>query len=169
MDEYSDMVAVAKPMVYITMGELVNTHRVRACASLGQWVGGLALEGRHGSNSVSPLLPPSCSCCWNTRTGSPLITETPCMSSWRTLGSCPLSLTSSVRALLDTGAGGGACRRGGSAGEQGLGTCPLEFLFSLGHVPGGWLHTPSFPLVLRWTQTDGTLYHHINVMLNHMR
>ena len=127
MDEYSDMVAVAKPMVYITMGELVNTHRVRACASLGQWVGGLALEGRRGSNSVSPLLPPSCSCCWNTRTGSPLITETPCMSSWRTLGSCPLSLTSSVRALLDTGAGGRACRRGGSAGEQGLGTCLSSF------------------------------------------
>ncbi|KAB0394310.1 hypothetical protein E2I00_000120, partial [Balaenoptera physalus] len=31
MDEYSDMVAVAKPVVYITVGELVNTHR---CASL---------------------------------------------------------------------------------------------------------------------------------------
>jgi Ras GTPase-activating-like protein IQGAP2/3 len=29
MDEYSDMVAVAKPMVYITVGELVSTHRVR--------------------------------------------------------------------------------------------------------------------------------------------
>ncbi|XP_045371865.1 ras GTPase-activating-like protein IQGAP3 isoform X1 [Camelus bactrianus] len=28
MDEYSDMVAVAKPVVYITMGELVNTHRL---------------------------------------------------------------------------------------------------------------------------------------------
>ena len=154
MDEYSDMVAVAKPVVYITMGELVNTHRVRACASLGQWVGGLALEGRRGSSSVSPFLPPPCSCCWNTRTGSPLITETPCTSSWRTLGSYPLSLTSSVRTILDTGAGSGAGRRGGWAGEQGLGTCPLEFLFSLGHVPGGWLRTPCLPLVLRWTQTD---------------
>uniref|UniRef100_G3WR35 IQ motif containing GTPase activating protein 3 n=1 Tax=Sarcophilus harrisii TaxID=9305 RepID=G3WR35_SARHA len=28
MDEYSDMVAVAKPMVYITVGELINTHRL---------------------------------------------------------------------------------------------------------------------------------------------
>ncbi|XP_037354419.1 ras GTPase-activating-like protein IQGAP3 isoform X2 [Talpa occidentalis] len=28
MDEYTDMVAVAKPMVYITVGELVNTHRL---------------------------------------------------------------------------------------------------------------------------------------------
>ncbi|XP_045401344.1 ras GTPase-activating-like protein IQGAP3 isoform X2 [Lemur catta] len=28
IDEYSDMVAVAKPMVYITVGELVNTHRL---------------------------------------------------------------------------------------------------------------------------------------------
>uniref|UniRef100_G1PDV0 IQ motif containing GTPase activating protein 3 n=1 Tax=Myotis lucifugus TaxID=59463 RepID=G1PDV0_MYOLU len=28
MDEYSDMVAVSKPMVYITVGELVNTHRL---------------------------------------------------------------------------------------------------------------------------------------------
>ncbi|XP_039107328.1 ras GTPase-activating-like protein IQGAP3 isoform X2 [Hyaena hyaena] len=28
MDEYSDMVAVAKPVVYITMGELVSTHRL---------------------------------------------------------------------------------------------------------------------------------------------
>ncbi|XP_064449809.1 ras GTPase-activating-like protein IQGAP3 isoform X3 [Mirounga angustirostris] len=28
MDEYSDMVAVAKPIVYITVGELVNTHRL---------------------------------------------------------------------------------------------------------------------------------------------
>ncbi|KAM8814731.1 ras GTPase-activating-like protein IQGAP3 [Rhynchonycteris naso] len=28
MDKYSDMVAVAKPMVYITVGELVNTHRL---------------------------------------------------------------------------------------------------------------------------------------------
>ncbi|XP_057582766.1 ras GTPase-activating-like protein IQGAP3 isoform X5 [Hippopotamus amphibius kiboko] len=28
MDEYSDMVAVAKPVVYITAGELVNTHRL---------------------------------------------------------------------------------------------------------------------------------------------
>ena len=110
MDEYSDMVAVAKPVVYITMGELVNTHRVRACASSGQWVDGLALEGGPGSNSVSPLLPPSGSCCWNTRTGSPLITETPCTSSWRTLGSCPLSLTLSVSAILDTGAGGQVSR-----------------------------------------------------------
>jgi Ras GTPase-activating-like protein IQGAP2/3 len=29
IDEYSDMVAVAKPMVYITVGELIGTHRVR--------------------------------------------------------------------------------------------------------------------------------------------
>lgn len=29
IDEYSDMVAVAKPMVYITVGELISTHRVR--------------------------------------------------------------------------------------------------------------------------------------------
>ncbi|XP_040308557.1 ras GTPase-activating-like protein IQGAP3 isoform X1 [Herpailurus yagouaroundi] len=28
MDEYSDMVAVARPVVYITVGELVNTHRL---------------------------------------------------------------------------------------------------------------------------------------------
>ncbi|XP_042538216.1 ras GTPase-activating-like protein IQGAP3 [Dipodomys spectabilis] len=28
MDEYSDMVAVAKPMVYITVGELVSTHKL---------------------------------------------------------------------------------------------------------------------------------------------
>ncbi|XP_054995371.1 ras GTPase-activating-like protein IQGAP3 [Sorex araneus] len=28
MDEYSDMVAVAKPLVYITVGELVHTHRL---------------------------------------------------------------------------------------------------------------------------------------------
>lgn len=28
MDEYSDMVAVAKPVVYITVGELINTHRL---------------------------------------------------------------------------------------------------------------------------------------------
>ncbi|XP_077012591.1 ras GTPase-activating-like protein IQGAP3 [Tamandua tetradactyla] len=28
MDEYSDMVTVAKPMVYITVGELTNTHRL---------------------------------------------------------------------------------------------------------------------------------------------
>lgn len=36
MDEYSDMVAVAKPVVYITVGELVNTHRVRGAAG-GRW------------------------------------------------------------------------------------------------------------------------------------
>lgn len=29
IDEYSDMVAVAKPMVYITVGELISTHVVR--------------------------------------------------------------------------------------------------------------------------------------------
>ncbi|KAF6293016.1 IQ motif containing GTPase activating protein 3 [Rhinolophus ferrumequinum] len=28
VDEYSDMVAVAKPVVYVTVGELVNTHRL---------------------------------------------------------------------------------------------------------------------------------------------
>ncbi|KAM5256188.1 ras GTPase-activating-like protein IQGAP3 [Ctenodactylus gundi] len=28
MDEYSDMVAVAKPVVYITVGELINTHKL---------------------------------------------------------------------------------------------------------------------------------------------
>ncbi|XP_019518032.1 PREDICTED: ras GTPase-activating-like protein IQGAP3 [Hipposideros armiger] len=28
VDEYSDMVALAKPMVYVTVGELVNTHRL---------------------------------------------------------------------------------------------------------------------------------------------
>lgn len=32
MDEYADMVAVAKPVAYVTVGELVNTHRVRAAA-----------------------------------------------------------------------------------------------------------------------------------------
>lgn len=30
MDEYSEMVAVAKPVIYITVGELINTHKVRA-------------------------------------------------------------------------------------------------------------------------------------------
>lgn len=30
IDEYSDMVAVAKPVVYITVGELISTHRVRS-------------------------------------------------------------------------------------------------------------------------------------------
>ncbi|KAM8986460.1 ras GTPase-activating-like protein IQGAP3 isoform 2-T2 [Ara ararauna] len=28
MDEYSEMVAVAKPVIYITVGELINTHRL---------------------------------------------------------------------------------------------------------------------------------------------
>lgn len=31
VDEYLDMVAVSKPMVYITVGELINTHKVRSC------------------------------------------------------------------------------------------------------------------------------------------
>lgn len=31
VDEYSEMVAVAKPVIYITVGELINTHKVRAC------------------------------------------------------------------------------------------------------------------------------------------
>lgn len=58
MDEYSDMVAVSKPTVYITVGELVNTHRVRGCnlGYLGRWAGlwkstlggGLTLAGRRG-------------------------------------------------------------------------------------------------------------------------
>lgn len=41
MDEYSDMVAVAKPVVYITVGELVNTHRVRRrkLGVLCKWAG----------------------------------------------------------------------------------------------------------------------------------
>lgn len=42
MDEYSDMVAVAKPVVYITVGELINTHRVRSCNLAGAgkvWAG----------------------------------------------------------------------------------------------------------------------------------
>lgn len=30
VDEYSEMVAVAKPVIYITVGELINTHKVRA-------------------------------------------------------------------------------------------------------------------------------------------
>lgn len=61
MDEYSDMVAVAKPVVYITVGELVNTHRVRGgnLGALGRWAG----PGRPGSNSASLFLPPSYSCC----------------------------------------------------------------------------------------------------------
>lgn len=29
MDEYSEMVAVAKPVIYITVGELINTHKVK--------------------------------------------------------------------------------------------------------------------------------------------
>lgn len=29
MDEYSEMVAVAKPVIYITVGELIDTHKVR--------------------------------------------------------------------------------------------------------------------------------------------
>lgn len=51
MDEYSDMVAVAKPVVYITVGELLNTHRVRAAAG-GRWEDGLALGGRPGSAPI---------------------------------------------------------------------------------------------------------------------
>lgn len=51
MDEYSDMVAVAKPVVYITVGELLSTHRVRAAAG-GRWEGGLALGGRPGSAPI---------------------------------------------------------------------------------------------------------------------
>lgn len=35
MDEYSDMVSVAKPLVYITVGELVHTHRVSVHVGLG--------------------------------------------------------------------------------------------------------------------------------------
>lgn len=54
MDEYSDMVAVAKPVVYITVEELVNTHRVRGAAG-GCWDGGLALGGRPRSD-LHPLL-----------------------------------------------------------------------------------------------------------------
>ena len=52
MDEYSDMVAVARPVVYITVGELVNTHRVRGAAGGRGGAGGgaawAALGGRSG-------------------------------------------------------------------------------------------------------------------------
>jgi len=30
VDEYSEMVAVAKPVIYIMVGELIDTHKVRA-------------------------------------------------------------------------------------------------------------------------------------------
>lgn len=30
VDEYSELVAVAKPVIYITFGELIDTHKVRA-------------------------------------------------------------------------------------------------------------------------------------------
>lgn len=30
VDEYSELVAVAKPVIYITVGELIDTHKVRA-------------------------------------------------------------------------------------------------------------------------------------------
>lgn len=52
MDEYSDTVAVSKPTVYITVGELVNTHRVRG-RNLGVWAGGRAV-GVHDGWGADP-------------------------------------------------------------------------------------------------------------------
>lgn len=49
IDEYSDMVAVAKPMVYVTVGELTSTHRVRGST------GGLGWKSTQ--NPDPPLLP----------------------------------------------------------------------------------------------------------------
>lgn len=55
VDEYSDMVALAKPVVYVTVGELVNTHRVRGRRRLAGRLGGSREEGRPADQ-----LPPSC-------------------------------------------------------------------------------------------------------------
>lgn len=54
MDEFADTVAVAKPVVYVTVGELVDTHRVRAAA--GRWAAGGAL-GSRGAGSAPRLRP----------------------------------------------------------------------------------------------------------------
>lgn len=45
MDEYSEMVAVAKPVVYITAGELVATHRVRGASGARRPLEGLRACG----------------------------------------------------------------------------------------------------------------------------
>lgn len=127
VDEYSDMVAVSKPTAYITVGELVNTHRVRGCNLGGAGQLGRAVEAHDGWRAdpwqeglaqTLRLFPASAchSCCWSTRTGSLPITGTPSTSSWRTLGSFPLSLTSSVGA----GGRGRPAGRDGQAGEQGF-------------------------------------------------
>jgi hypothetical protein len=61
-----------------------------------------------------------CSCCWSTRTGSLPTIGIPCTRYWRTLESCPVSLTSLVRALLDSWGQLGAYREGLTACGQGL-------------------------------------------------
>lgn len=32
VDQYSDLVTVSKPVIYISIGEIINTHTVRVCA-----------------------------------------------------------------------------------------------------------------------------------------
>lgn len=32
MDQYSDLVTVSKPVIYISIGEIINTHTVCVCA-----------------------------------------------------------------------------------------------------------------------------------------
>lgn len=118
MDEYSDMVAVAKPVVYITVEELVNTHRVRGCTLGGARKSVMQCwAGPQRSAQLGPCIPflsPSCSYCWSTRTVLPLITTTLCVSSWRASGSCPPSLTSSVRATRGSWGQPGGLREGGT-------------------------------------------------------
>lgn len=31
VDQYSDLVTVSKPVIYISIGEIINTHTVRVC------------------------------------------------------------------------------------------------------------------------------------------
>lgn len=92
VDQYSDLVTVSKPVIYISIGEMINTHTVsRDLASLPAAVqpGLLApLDCSRPPANVSGL--PARSCCWTTRTPSLRSTMIPSMSCWRTWGRFPL-------------------------------------------------------------------------------
>lgn len=95
VDQYSDLVTVSKPVIYISIGEMINTHTVSLDhASLTAAVepgSAAAPHCRRGFRAVlRSLMVCACSCCWTIK--MPLLQSTmiPSMSCWRTWGRFPL-------------------------------------------------------------------------------
>lgn len=103
VDQYSDLVTVTKPVIYISIGEIINTHTVSPDHVMFAARWSCYVIWRFLSHMTNKLFFCPVSCCWTIRTPSHRSTTTQSTSCWRTWARFPpssLSLVSGVEDLL---------------------------------------------------------------------